>query len=141
MSIWRRLVEARIEAARKRGEFEGLSGKGQPLDLNDNPLSDPSWRLAHHILENADISPPWVAMAKEIREEIADLRAAIEKALPGRLEDSGAAQQQRERFYLRIATINRRLLEYNLTVPHTAFQIPALDPERELHLDETGSDS
>lgn len=125
-------MEARIEAAMKRGEFDDLSGEGQPLNLNDNPFADPSWRLAYHVLNNADMSPLWLEMGSELREEIAELHAAIERALPGLLENSGAVRRKRDRFRLRVAAINRRLAEYNLIVPHSAFQIPVLDPAREL---------
>jgi hypothetical protein len=44
------LVEKQIREAMEAGEFDNLPGKGQPIDLTENPFEDPDLRMAHHLL-------------------------------------------------------------------------------------------
>lgn len=52
------LVEERIQAAIRRGDFDNLPGAGRPLALDDDPLVPPEVRIAHRILKNAGCVPP-----------------------------------------------------------------------------------
>ncbi len=45
-----RMVESRIQEAMAAGVFEGLHGRGQPLDLRAGELAGDLWP-GHHILE------------------------------------------------------------------------------------------
>jgi hypothetical protein len=61
------LVDARIEEARLRGEFDNLPGAGKPLPEED--LSVPEeLRLAHRILKNAGVLPPELGELSEINQ-------------------------------------------------------------------------
>ena len=42
-------IEEIIRRAIQEGKFDDLPGKGEPLQLDDNPHEDPEWRAAHHI--------------------------------------------------------------------------------------------
>ncbi len=47
------LTEKNIREAIEKGEFDNLPGKGQPLDLSENPFEDPDLRTVHRLLRNA----------------------------------------------------------------------------------------
>jgi hypothetical protein len=66
------LVDARIEEARLRGEFDNLPGAGKPLPEED--LSVPEeLRVAHRILKNAGVLPPELGELSEINQLLAVL--------------------------------------------------------------------
>lgn len=61
-----KLVEERILAAQRNGEFDNLEGAGQPLCLEDMSRVPQELRLAYKILKNADCLPPEIELKKEI---------------------------------------------------------------------------
>ena len=61
-----KIVEQRIRAAQKNGDFENLEGTGKPLRFDDNDNIPEDLRLAYKILKNADMTPPEIEMKKEI---------------------------------------------------------------------------
>lgn len=77
-SRWQTLVEEKIAAARERGDFDNVPGQGEPLRLKENPLAG-DWELAFHVLENAEMAPPWMEMSREIKEGEAELARLLER--------------------------------------------------------------
>jgi hypothetical protein len=61
-----KIVEERIRAAQRRGDFENLEGSGKPLRLEDDANVPEELRLAYKILKNADMVPPEIELRKEI---------------------------------------------------------------------------
>lgn len=61
-----KLVEERILAAQRNGEFKNLEGAGKPLSSEDMSRVPQELRLAYKILKNADCLPPEVELQKEI---------------------------------------------------------------------------
>ncbi|WP_027359941.1 DnaJ family domain-containing protein [Desulforegula conservatrix] len=61
-----KIVEERILAAQKRGQFKRLPGEGSPLDIPDDGHIPEDLRLAYKILKNADCLPPEIELKKEI---------------------------------------------------------------------------
>jgi len=61
-----KLVEERILAAQRNGEFDNLEGAGRPLPLEDMSRVPQELRLAYKILKNADCLPPEIELKKEI---------------------------------------------------------------------------
>ena len=61
-----KIVEERIRAAQRRGEFENLEGNGKPLRLNDESNIPEDLRLAYKVLRNAEMMPPEIELRKEI---------------------------------------------------------------------------
>jgi len=61
-----KIVEARILAAQKKGEFDDLPGHGEPLKLQDDSTVAEDLRLAYKILKNADCIPPEIELRHEI---------------------------------------------------------------------------
>jgi len=61
-----KLVEQRILAAQRKGEFENLSGTGEPLDFSDDSYVPEDLRMAYKMLKNADCVPPEIEIKKQI---------------------------------------------------------------------------
>ena len=135
-------IEEHIRRAMQEGKFDGLPGKGKPLSLEDNPLADPEWQLAFHLLKDAGFTLPWIETLKEIETDLAAARAAIRMALTWRRQAEAANQPpdfihlEWERafhaFQDRLAALNKRIRDVNLEVPNPRFQRPLLDLAREV---------
>ena len=77
-----KIVEQRIRAAQKNGDFENLDGTGQPLKFNDDGNIPEDLRLAYNILKNADMTPPEIEMKKEIlktEDLLREMKDTVEK--------------------------------------------------------------
>ena len=85
------LIEQRIREATERGEFEGLPGTGQPMQLDDDLLVPEEVRVAHRILRNAGYVPPEALQVSQINQLV---------ALAGRSEFEAAGGDQRLRALL-----------------------------------------
>jgi hypothetical protein len=59
-------VEAIIQEAMQRGEFDNLRGRGQPLDLTAYFDTPEDVRLAYSILKNAGMVPVEIDLLQEI---------------------------------------------------------------------------
>jgi DnaJ homolog subfamily C member 28 len=134
-----RSLDEMIRKAIERGEFDGLRGKGKPLQMDDNPLADPDWRLAHHLLKSNDFTLGWIADQKEIDEQLASARSRLANAWRYRKNtveryDVAEANWQRamETFREGIAALNRKIRDYNLSVPLEQFQKLTINAEREI---------
>lgn len=122
MNILERIAEERIRQAMEAGAFEHLPGKGAPLNLEDNPFEAEEWRAAFHLLRAQGFSLPWIEERRAIEEAIADARRDLQQAR--QLDDPQAWSAARARYAARVAAINRRIREYNLSVPAPRFQRP-----------------
>lgn len=120
MSIFDRIAEEKIQAAMQTGQFNGLAGTGQPLDLRENPFEPSHERLANQVLKNADILPAWLEDRRTIEADITALRQTYPCPNPDRFP-----------FHLQIETLNRRILAYNLSAPAAGLHLPLLDEEKE----------
>lgn len=79
---FKRIVEERILAAQRKGEFDNLPGSGKPLVYEDDRHVPEDLRLAHKMLKNADCLPPEIALKKEIKqteELLAGMEEVVEK--------------------------------------------------------------
>jgi DnaJ family protein C protein 28 len=110
MSRFDRIIEDAIQKAISDGEFDNLPGYGKPIDWKDNPHASPEMRLVDDILQKNGVSYPWMEKRKEIEQLIADLKAhlALEKSLL--TPDWSEISQE-------IASINKKIFDYNLSVP------------------------
>ncbi|HZS44041.1 MAG TPA: DUF1992 domain-containing protein [Blastocatellia bacterium] len=83
MSAFRLIALKRIEEAMERGEFDNLPGKGQPLDLSEDPFEHPEMRMANRVLRNAGVAPPEVSLRRELaelKEQLRKSKSEIERA-------------------------------------------------------------
>ena len=135
-------IDDLIRKAMEDGQFDGLKGKGKPLNLDSNPHEDPAWSLAHHVLKNSGFSLPWIQTRQDIETESTALLAGLKQAWRWRLE----ALERKEphdlvedewrravaRFEQAVEKLNRRIRIYNLEVPSERFQLMVLNAAREI---------
>jgi hypothetical protein len=62
-----KLIEQRINDAKRKGAFENLPGSGKPLDLEEGNNIPEDLRLAFKILKNAGCVPPELEVRKDIK--------------------------------------------------------------------------
>jgi hypothetical protein len=114
MDCFARLAENRIREAMEAGEFDNLSGKGQPLNLEDDSHIPLELRMAYKILKNADCLPPELELRKEVV-QLQDLVAAM--------PDTAEKLKQMRRLNFLVMKLNMirpvspQLLEHDLYTP------------------------
>ena len=74
------LIDKLIRESMERGEFDDLPGRGQPIDLSENPFEDPELRTVHRLLRNAGFAPAWIEERKDIDAELERARAILVRA-------------------------------------------------------------
>ena len=120
MDKWENIAERKIREAMAEGAFDNLTGKGRPLNLEENPYEDASLSMAHRLLRNNGFAPAWVEEAKDLEHEI---------DLAGR---QFAVHGSPERFREQIVAINRRIVAHNLKTPSALFHMLPVDAETEI---------
>jgi hypothetical protein len=64
-----KLIESRIRDAVAEGHFDNLKGSGKPLTFSqEEDLAGENW-LGYKILQNGDLLPDWLMLAKEIESD------------------------------------------------------------------------
>lgn len=86
MAIFDAIIEERIAAAYRRGEFDGLPGTGRPQSLDDDLLVPEERRAAYRVLKNAGFVPPEVLQLRELREIETQLTQTLDKPSLKRLQ-------------------------------------------------------
>jgi hypothetical protein len=141
MKPWESLIDKKIREAMEEGEFDDLQGRGQPIDLSENPYEDPDWRTAHRLLRNAGFAPAWIEERKDIDAEvdvaIGRLRQAwrILQNARGSGHEAGATRRwetAQAEFTAAAAELNRRINTWNLKAPASGFQRRRIDPAQEI---------
>ena len=89
-------IEQKIKEAMERGEFDNLSGKGKPIDLDAYFSTPEDLRMAFSILKSNDFVPEEVEMFREI------------DALTKQIDEAGDAFQRDK--------LNKRLGERRLAL-------------------------
>lgn len=112
-------MDRKIRRSMEAGGFDNLPGHGKPLELDDNPLEDPSWRMARRLLKSAGFSHPAIESKRALEADIEAGRARLGPH-PGRAEVE-----------LWCAELNRRIRDHNLRWPQAPMRIAPLDPARE----------
>jgi DnaJ family protein C protein 28 len=141
MKHWESLVDKKIREAMERGEFDNLSGTGEPIDTSVNPFEDPEMRLAHRILRNAGFAPSWIEERKDIEAEFEIARgqlarvATIRKNARGTENERAAEARWKQAvasFLTEAGEINSRIAAWNLKIPAAGFQRRLIDIEKEV---------
>jgi hypothetical protein len=114
MEFFAKLAENRILEAMKAGAFDDLSGKGQPLNLEEDSHIPPELRMAYRILKNADCLP----VELELRKEVIQLQDLV-AAMP---DESEKLKQMRRLNFLvmklnMLRPVSAQLLENDLYTP------------------------
>jgi len=66
LSGFAKLVEQRIQAAQRNGEFDNLEGSGKPIEYEDDSGFPEDLRMAYKMLKNADCAPPEIELKNQI---------------------------------------------------------------------------
>ena len=135
-------IDEQIRQAMERGEFDNLPGKGQPLDLSQNPFEDPTWGMAYRMLKSSGHTLPWIEARQGIENDIKAAcqslvqtwcwrQSALEdKQIPNLIE--GEWQRALAAFRQKVSELNRKIFDYNLEAPSDQFKLRMIDPEREI---------
>jgi DnaJ homolog subfamily C member 28 len=128
------LTEKMIREAIEAGEFDNLPGKGQPIDLSENPFEDPDLRTVHRLLKSAGFAPAWIEERKDIDSTFEIARRKLGRAweLYGKSQaQSETAEWERnlKEFREVVDDLNRRIRIYNLKSPAVVFQRKHIDAE------------
>ncbi len=148
---WDSLVERKIREAQKQGLFDDLPGKGEPLDLTENPFLDPSWRTAYNLLQGQGFAPEWIELDQEIRTELKRLRQQLAGSkrwydeTVAALEGRTGHQAEEERAWIevywerrlnslapQIDELNEKIWLFNLKAPIASLQRRRVSTEEEL---------
>jgi len=73
---WETWVDKQIREAQENGEFDGLPGHGQPLPGIDEPRDEMWWLRAKLRRENVSVSPPAIALRREVDDTLERIAAA-----------------------------------------------------------------
>ena len=76
---WESLIERQIREATEAGAFDDLPHQGERLPLEDDSLAG-EWAMAHRMLRNAGVAPPWIESDKAARVLLDQLDALIRRA-------------------------------------------------------------
>lgn len=128
-------IDDTIRKAMEDGQFKNLPGAGKPLRFDDNPYEDPGWSLAFHMLKENEFTLPWIAERQEIEAELETACQTLRGAHQARHSTpTGEAswQQAESTFRECVLLLNKRIRDYNLSVPSANFQRMPIQAEREI---------
>jgi hypothetical protein len=113
---WESLVERQIREAMAAGSFDELPHVGERLPLEDDSAAG-DWAMAHRMLRNAGMAPPWIESDKEARRQLAAIEALLERA-----PRTSPLSRERERGNLArlVADANRAIERVNAEAPTSA---------------------
>jgi hypothetical protein len=125
---WESLVERQIREAMEGGAFDDLPYRGERLPLEGDTAAG-EWAMAHRMLRNAGMAPPWIESDKEARRLLAEIEAIVERAprvslLSRARERAGLARKVEE--------ANRAIARVNAEAPTERQHRRPLDPGEQL---------
>ncbi|MFN2532036.1 MAG: DUF1992 domain-containing protein [Pyrinomonadaceae bacterium] len=131
MEKWETLIDRMIRESMERGEFDDLAGKGEPIELAENPFEDPDLRMVHRLLRNAGFGPAWLEERKDIDAQFLLAKNTLVRAgeIYGRWAGTAQWQRAMKEFCETIAELNKRIKLYNLKAPNVAFHRKVIDAE------------
>ena len=112
-------IDKIIREARDAGAFDNLPGKGKPIEWVDDSMVPEDQRMAQHMLRSNGYTLDFIALARELDEEFAKLRAKLNLARQARAErrlDEAGWQAAVIVFQTQVRALNRRLIGYNMRV-------------------------
>jgi DnaJ family protein C protein 28 len=135
-------IDEIIQKAMQEGAFDNLSGKGKPLNLDENPYLDREWQLAYHLLKENGFAPAFIEQRQSIELELAAARETLARAWAWRQQALAEGKEadliEREwnrakgDFEDNVMRINKQIGEYNLIVKNDLLQKAIVKLETEL---------
>ncbi len=130
MDRWARIVDHLLGEVIGDGDVSDLPGAGKPLSLNEDSHTPPDQRAAFKLMQDNEVVPEWMTLAKSVEQSEAGIRAEIESrakdwAPPaltaGKSASAGQANRKRTRYVNqleeRIERHNRDVILHNLKAP------------------------
>ena len=75
-----RRARRQLDEAAATGFFERTSGRGKPLTMTSDETHVPGdLRLAFKVMHDANVSPPWIALAREVEQALDELRREVDR--------------------------------------------------------------
>jgi len=129
------LTEKKLREAIENGEFDDLPGKGEPIDLKENPFEDPDLRVVHRLLRNAGFAPAWIEERKDIDAEFEAARTKLSRAWAlfgkgGKSPSDSEWERSVREFREKVAELNQRIRIYNLKAPAAVFHRGHIDTDK-----------
>jgi DnaJ homolog subfamily C member 28 len=124
------MTEKKLREAIERGDFDNLPGKGEPVDLQENPFEDPDLRVVHRLLRNAGFAPAWIEERKDIDAQFEFAKTKLTRAwsLFGKTSEYEWQRTVRE-FREQAVQLNERIKIYNLKAPAAVFHRRLIDAD------------
>lgn len=122
------LIERQIREAMEDGRFDGLPHEGARLPLEDDSAAGDR-AMAHRVLRNAGLAPPWIEADKTVRALLDELERLIARA--PRMSALGRHRARDELRRLVDAT-NRAIVRVNIEAPTDRQHRRPVDIEVEL---------
>jgi DnaJ homolog subfamily C member 28 len=130
---WGGLVEQRILDGMERGLFDNLPGMGRPLNLDEDQFVPEEMKMAFRMLRSTGLTPLWVQVNKEIREDI-DRTGRFRLLVQERRDAMSPLEwaHRRREFAARIRDINDKIMNHNILAPSSQVHLPLLRLDEEL---------
>ena len=109
------------------GAFDDLPFRGEPLALEDDSAAG-DWAMAHRMLKNAGVAPPWIEADKEARRLLAEIDGLVARAPAMSAYGRRRARTELDRL---VEAANRALARVNSEAPTDRQHRPPLDPAAE----------
>ena len=100
MLAFEKIAQNLIQEAIERGEFDNLSNKGQPLNLDEYFATPEEFRLGHSVLKNAKVVPAEIELLGEVGRLNEKIAACEDKAEKQQLKQRRAELQLQLRLLL-----------------------------------------
>jgi len=135
-------IEEIIQQAMQEGAFDNLPGKGQPLNIDDNPHLDPEWQLAYHLLKENGFAPEFIEKRQAIELQLAEARQALARSWAWRAQalDEGKPadwveaewSKAKAKFEEKVNNINKQISNYNISIKSGTFYRSPINAESEI---------
>jgi DnaJ homolog subfamily C member 28 len=137
-------IDEIIRNAMEEGAFDNLRGKGQPLNLDENPNVDPEWQLAYHLMKQNGFAPEFIEQRQAIEMELAQARTALARSWAWRQQSLAAGEdaewverewgKAKQKLGETVNKLNAHLKSYNLNIPLDKLYRKPISMEEELAL-------
>ncbi|HAF13234.1 MAG TPA: hypothetical protein DHU55_12165 [Blastocatellia bacterium] len=129
------LAEKAIREAIENGEFDDLPGKGEPIDLQENPFEDPDLLVVHRLLRNAGFAPAWIEERKDIDAGLEAAQTKLSRAWTlfvqgGNVASNPEWERSVQEFRETATELNQRIKIYNLKAPAAVFHRRLIDANK-----------
>jgi Domain of unknown function (DUF1992) len=124
---WESLIERQIREATEAGAFDDLPHQGERLPLEDDSAAG-DWAMAHRMLKNAGVAPPWIESDKEARRRLDELDRLLARAAVA--SEISRSRLRAEHAGL-VAEANRAIARVNSESPTDRQHRRPLDPSLE----------